>query len=95
VAEIVTGVVVSTAAMLMVKSAWVAPAGTTALAGTAATAGLEVANATVAPPAGAGPVSDTLLLVVEPPPVLLAGDAITPDNAGGVTVNVAVFVTPA
>src|SRR5207248_9943356 len=46
------------------------------------------------PPAGAGPVRFTLFNVVETPPTTDAGDSATESNATGLTVRVAVLLTP-
>src|SRR6266446_7006128 len=65
------GVTASTALVLTVKVAPVAPAGTITLEGTLA-APLLLESATCAPPAGAGPLSVTVP-VEEFPPVTLVG----------------------
>jgi len=92
----VTGVVAPTGVVVMVNTGdWVAPSGTTTLAGTAATVGLELAKVTVAPPAGAAPASVTVLPVAEVPPATVAGDRLRDESASGFTVRLADFVIPA
>jgi hypothetical protein len=71
----------------------VAPAGTVTDTGGEATA-LLLVRVTVTPPAGAGPVSVTVLLVVLLPPTTVLGDSVSARNAGGLTVSVAVLVAP-
>lgn len=71
----------------------VAPAATVTEGGTVA-AVLLLASVTTAPPAGAGPLSVTVLAVVETPPRTDAGDSVTAEGAGGNTVKVAVTVFP-
>ena len=62
----------ATALVLTVNDALVAPAATVTLEGTLATVVLLLVSATVAPPAGAGPLRVTVP-VDEFPPVTLAG----------------------
>lgn len=70
-----------------------APAATVTLAGTEATAGVALDSVTAEPPAGAGPFR--LTVPVEPlPPVTDVGFKET-ESSRGLTVSVAVFVTPA
>src|ERR1700745_2473715 len=69
----------------MLKVALVAPAATVTLAGTVA-AGLLLASATCAPPAGAGPLSVTVP-VAPVPPVTLAELAESDETTGGSTVS--------
>jgi hypothetical protein len=75
----------------------VVPAGTVTEAGTV-TLGSLLAKATVMPPAGAGALSATLLLpVADTPPTTDFGDSVMDESAtipAGVTVNVALLVTP-
>jgi hypothetical protein len=92
----VTGVEDETAVVVMVKYGEVfAPAATVTLLGTEATAGFELTSDTTTPLAPAGPVSVTLLLVVETPPFTLEGDRVSEDRAGSLTVRVAGLLTPA
>ena len=77
----------------------VAPAGTTTLAGVEASAGLELASVTTAPPVGATADSVTVP-IAEVPPTTLERLSVSVDSAdagadGGFTVNVVVLVTPA
>ena len=77
------------------KVALMAPAGTITLEGTLA-APLLLESATCAPPAGAGPLSVTVP-VEDVPPITLVGFSVTEEtvgSGGGVTVSVAVWVTP-
>src|SRR5258705_218130 len=69
---IVTVVEAATALVLTVNVAMVAPAATVTLDGTVAAAVLLLESATVAPPAGAAPLSVTVP-VEEFPPVTLVG----------------------
>ena len=77
------------------KVADVAPAATVTLAGTCAAVVLLLVRVTVAPPVGAAALNVSVP-VEEVPPVTVAGLTATDDKvtveAGGVTVNVAVFV---
>ena len=88
---LVTGLVV------MVNVAEVAPAATVTLPGTCAAAVLLLDRLTTAPPAGAGPVNLTVP-VDEIPPATEAGLRVIalplPLSVSGVTVKVAVLVTP-
>lgn len=85
------------AAVLTANVFDVAPAATTTLAGTDATAGLELASITVAPPAGAGALSRTVP-VTELPSLTRVGlsvsDARTAETAAGLTVKIVVLVAP-
>src|SRR5438128_753700 len=79
-----------------VKLADDVPAATVTFGGTAASAGLELASSTSAPPAGAGPESVTVPVEVEPP-VTVDGLSVSDESlggGGGVTVSVAVLVAP-
>jgi hypothetical protein len=65
--EIVTGVELATALVVMVKVAEVLPAGTDTLAPTFATAVLPLDSVTIAPPAGAAEFSVTVPIEELPP----------------------------
>jgi len=94
VAEIVTAVLAATAEVVMLNAGETdAPAVTVTEAGTVA-AGLLLVSVTAAPPAGAGPLSVTVLAVVAVPPTTDTGDKITAEAPGGNTVKVAVAVVP-
>ena len=81
----------------MVKTAEVAFGGTTTEAGTWAAIVWLLVRATVAPPAGAGPVRRTVPLF-EVPPTTVPGLIVTPlplaASVGAVTVRVALAVVP-
>lgn len=86
----------ATGLVLTEKVAVVAPAATVALAGTCAAAVLLLDNVTTAPPVGAAPLR-VIVPVDDAPPMTLVGFKLTNDNVtvvGGVTVSVAVLVTP-
>ena len=92
----VTVVTAATALVLTVKVALVVPAGTITLEDTLA-APLLLESATCAPPAGAGALSVTEPVEDCVPPVTLVGFSESEDtvgSGGGVTVSVAVCVTP-
>jgi hypothetical protein len=90
----VTVVFAPTGVVAMLKSGdAVEPPGIVTEAGTVTPASL-LASATTTPPAGAGPFSVTLFEVVEPPPLTDAGERNNDTRPGGVTVRLAVFVTP-
>ena len=90
-----TWVTVATCVVTRVKyGETVAPPATVTLAGTEATAGFELASETTTPLAPAGPVSVTLLEVVETPPVTLDDERYNEDRAVGLTVSVADLLTP-
>lgn len=76
-----------TLAVVMVNVALVTPAGTTTEAGTATTDGVSLARVTDRPPAGAAPLSITLL-VTDLPPTTLGGWIFNPVSVGGSTNNV-------
>jgi len=91
----VTVVDTTTALVLTVKDAVVAPATTVTLAGTLATDGLLLETDTTAPPLGAGPFRVTVP-VEDPsgPPMTLEGFRANKETTGGMTVSEAVFVPP-
>ena len=80
-----------TATVVTVKVEFVAPAGTTTLAGTAAAA-LAVVKEITAPPLGAIPFS-VAVPVEETPPMTVAGLKLIEESAAGFTVRFAVLVT--
>jgi len=83
--------------VLTVNVAVVAPAATVTLAGTVAAAVLLLESDTTAPPLGAAALKVTVP-VEEVPPTTLVGLTVTAesaDDAGGVTVSVALRFTPA
>jgi hypothetical protein len=93
-AEIVTLVCDTTFCVAAVKVAVVAPAATVTLAGTDATAVLELVSDTTAPPGDAAAASVTVP-VEELPPATVDGLNVTVETAGigGLTVSEAVFAT--
>jgi len=95
-AEMVTEVVIRTIDVFTVKLALVAPAGTVTLDGTLPAPSL-LDSATCAPPAGAGALRVTLPVEDCVPPTTLVGFSVSEETVGrggGVTVSVAVWVTP-
>ena len=85
--------------MFTVKVALVAPAGTVTLDGTLATVVLLLESMTVAPPAGAGPLSVTVPVEDCKPPITLDGLNVSEERVGGgggagVTVSEADLVVP-
>ena len=80
-AEIVTGVDVVTALVLTMNVALLAPAATVTLAGTVAVDVLLLERETVAPPAGAGPLSVTVPVEGDPP-VTLVGFNVSEERVG-------------
>ena len=80
-AEMVTGVDAVTVLVLTVNVALLAPAATITLAGTVATALLPLERETVAPPAGAGPLSVTVPVEGDPP-VTLVGFSVSEERVG-------------
>jgi len=98
VAEIVADVEMRTPDVLTVKVALLAPAGTVTLDGTLA-APLVLESATIAPPAGAGPLSVTVPVEDCKPPITLEGLSDSEARVGGgggagVTVSGADLVAP-
>ncbi len=94
IAEIVTDTVAETAEVVIVNAGdAVAPAATVTETGTP-TPELLLVRLTMTPPAGAGPVRFTLFNVVGTPPTVEVGDSATESNATGLTVRMAVLVTP-
>ena len=97
-AEIVAEVEMSTIAVLTVKDALLAPAGTITFEGTLA-APLLLKSATIAPPAGAALVIVTVPVEASSPPTTLEGLSVNEERASGgsgtgVTVSEADLVTP-
>jgi hypothetical protein len=91
----VTGVVDVTAAVVIVKGCdEMAPAGTATVAGTAATAGLELVRLMVDPMVGAGPFIVTTFDARERPPTTFFADSITEKGVAGLTVSWAILVMP-
>ena len=93
----VTAVEAATGLVLTGKVALVAPAATVTLPATVATARLLLDSVTCAPPSGAGPLSVTVLVGEDVPPVTLEALRVSEDRIGmdaGVTVSVAVLVAP-
>jgi hypothetical protein len=98
VAVIVTERLADTGAVLITNvGETVAPAATVTEAGSV-TLGSLLESVTTMPPAGAGPVSDTVLVpVIAEPPSTVEGERLTAETktlGGGVTVRVAVALTP-
>ena len=89
----VTEVEDATPSVVIVKVAVVAPEARVTLAATVAAVVTEDVSVTTAPAGGAGPVSVTVP-VDDVPETTLVGDTVTDVSAAGVTVSVAVFVTP-
>jgi len=94
----VTVVDATTALVLTLNDALVAPAATVTLEGTLAAVVLLLESVTCAPPVGAGPLSVTVP-VDEFPPVTLVGLSVNEESMGagggaGVTVSVADLVAP-
>ena len=97
-AEIVEEVEMSTIAVLTVKGAALAPAGTITLEGTLA-APLLLKSATIAPPVGAALVRVTVPVEDSSPPITLEGLSVNEARPSGrrgtgVTVSEADLVTP-
>ena len=88
-AVIVTDRALATGFVVTENVAVVLPAATLTLAGTVASAALELASVATSPPASAGAVS--VMVPVEPdPPVTLEGLKVSEASEGGSTVRVAV-----
>jgi hypothetical protein len=97
-AEIVTEFVAVTVFEVTPNVTLVAPSGTVTCAGTDAAAVLLLASATDAPPDGAAEVSVTVAVEVVPPATVVglrASEANEAPVAKGLTVSVALLVTPA
>jgi hypothetical protein len=95
-AEMVAEVDRRTTEVLTVKVALVLPAGTVTLDGTLA-APLLLESITCAPPAGAGPLSVTVLVDDCAPPITLVGLNVSEETVGrggGVTVSEADVLAP-
>ena len=93
----VTAVEAATALVPTGKVALVAPAGTVTLPATVATAELLLDSVTCAPPPGAGPLSVTVPVGEDVPPVTLEALRVSEVRIGMdfvVTLSVAVFVAP-
>jgi hypothetical protein len=82
-----------TTLLVTVKVALVAPDATVSDAGTVAAAVLLLVSVTVAPPAGALPFRVTVAVLFAPP-VTVAGFSETEEGVNGLTVSVAVLLTP-
>jgi len=70
------------------------PGATVTLAGTLATDGLLLDNATTVPPAGAAPLRATVP-VEELPAFTVEGDSVNDDSTGGLMVTAVVLAMPA
>jgi hypothetical protein len=92
-AEIVTAVVAATFVVVIVNFIEVAPAGTTTVAGTAAD-GSELLKATTMPAGGAGAFRYTALADDGTPPTNAVGYNSRDASATGLSVRIAVFLTP-
>ena len=79
--------------MVTTNVAELLPCGTVTLAGTLATEGLLLDNATTFPPAGAKPFRVTVP-VEELPAFTVEGESVSDDSTAGLRVMVVVFVTP-
>ena len=77
---------VATGIVVTLKLRLVAPAGMVTLAGTEAAA-LSLESATTAPPAGAGPLSDTVAAAPSTPPKARVPTMMSAETAGGSTVS--------
>ena len=77
----------------MENFAEVDPAGTVTLPGTVADA-LLLESVTTAPPEGAGAATVTVFAVVVLPPAVEVGESATAESTGGVSVRIAVLLTP-
>ena len=94
VAETVTEVVAEPGDVVTMNVAELLPDGTVTLAGTPATVGLLLDNATATPPAGAGPLRVTVP-VEELPAFTVEGESVNVDGTGGLMATVVVLVMPA
>jgi hypothetical protein len=93
VAESVTEVVVATGLVVIVNVALLEPAGTVTLTGACAADVLLLCSATLAPCGGAAPFKVTVPVELFPP-ITEVGVRVIEDKVAGLTVSVAVFVTP-
>jgi hypothetical protein len=91
-ADITDVVFTLTGVVLTTKVAVLLPADTVTLAVTCAALLLLLASVTIAPPAGAGPLSVNVALD-ELPPVTLVGFKLSVDGVGALTVSTTVFMT--
>jgi hypothetical protein len=91
VAEIATTSVLVTVEVAIVKYGETLDPALTMTDGGTATLGSPLVKVTVAPPAGAGPFSVTLVNVVEVPAPTELGDSVTETGTSGFTVRFAVF----
>ena len=89
-----TAVEAATALVVTVNVALVAPAETVTLPATVATAELLLDSVTCAPPPGAGPLSVTVPVGEDVPPVTLDGLRFSEVGIGGTTVSVAIWLAP-
>ena len=90
----VTRVEAATCVVVMVNGVELAPVATVTDDGTDTTAGLELARATSAPPAGAAPFRYTRFEKLDAPPAIGFSSRPTEETTSGFTVRVAVLVTP-
>src|SRR2546427_648497 len=94
VAETVTEVLDEPGDVVTMNVAELLPGATVTLAGTLATEGLLLDNATTVPPAGAGPLRVTVP-VEELPALTVEGESVNDDGTGELMVRAVVLVMPA